>query len=137
MLLIRSPNLCYATQAPSCGPPRGGFHFGLVVYPILLVLPLWGILPASLSQQGLSGNSLCIRRRMILSSLPIQSSAGGVLQAQDNPPEAWSIYILERAAGLLPDRVIEPFRHVVVGLAERSGLHLRVTKGPGPVAPPS
>ena len=61
-MLIRSPNLCYATQAPSCGPPRGGFPFGLVVYLILLVPPLWGILPNSLRQQGLSGNSLCNER---------------------------------------------------------------------------
>ncbi len=63
VLLIQVAKPVLSTQAPSCGPPRGGFPFGLVVYLILLVPPLWGILPNSLRQQGLSGNSLCDNRK--------------------------------------------------------------------------
>ena len=54
---------CVATKPPRADPRAGGFLYGLVVYLIPLVPPLWGILPNSLRQQGLSGNSLCRPRR--------------------------------------------------------------------------
>ena len=63
VLLIQVAKPVLLLKPPRADPRAGGFHYGLVVYLIPLVPPLWGILPNSLRQQGLSGNSLCRPRR--------------------------------------------------------------------------
>ena len=58
-VLIQVAKPVLLLKPPRADPRAGGFHYGLVVYLIPLVPPLWGILPNSLRQQGLSSNSLC------------------------------------------------------------------------------
>ena len=63
MLLIQVAKPVLLPKPPRADPRAGGFLYGLVVCLILLVPPVSGILPDSLRQQGLSGNSLCKHRR--------------------------------------------------------------------------